>query len=201
MNHQRWNHEAYLHVSTRFLPGEQTIWVVRNTAEESALWFLGLNGDEEVGSGEGLFSLCLADRQMGSRPSVNASGRSLHGPREKQGSQTPFVFHLCSPGNQKRRRYGHLAWLGPTHLRGTFSSHSAPSFVHTSSKIWHVGQLWLNLARVAGGWGVEDATLAGTEAAERTNRTVEKWEGVLWRAGTQNRLFLFQEEENLAEWL
>lgn len=116
-----------------------------------------------------------------SRGPVNVSDGSLPGPWEKKGSQVPFLKFVPVPQGIKRKDVP-----ASSHLRGPFSLHLCCSFVLTSSKMCHVGQLWLSLARVAGGQRVQEAVLVGSDAAERTNRTVEKWEGALWRPGEHN---------------
>lgn len=127
-----------------------------------------------------------------SRGPVHVSDGSLPGPwvgkggggvKPREGSQVPFL-KICprSPGYQRERCSSFNSLK-----RSFFSLHLPQSFVLTSSKTCHVGQLWLSLAAVAGGQGAQEAVLVGSDADERTNKTVEKWEGAFWRPEAHSR--------------
>lgn len=145
----------------------------------SLCWLLsfGFNGDGEWSSGCIWLTGCWTAQQGASECQRWVTSRTVR----KKGSQVPLFKFVPVPQGIKRKDVP-----ASTHLRGPFTLHLSRSFVLTSSKTCHVGQLWLSLARVAGGQGVQEAVLVGSDATERTNKTVEKWEGPLWRPEEHN---------------
>lgn len=141
----------------------------------SLCWLLsfGFNRGGEWSSGCIWLTGCWIAQQGGSECQRWVTFRTV---REK-GSQFSLFKSVPVPQGIKRKDVP-----ASTHLRGPFTLHLPWSFVLTSSKTCHVGQLWLSLARVAGGQGVQEAVLVGSDAAERTNKTVEKWKGTTVKA-------------------
>lgn len=133
-----------------------------NRDEELSGGCTGLTGCWTAQQGASACQRWITSRTMGSL------GLPLGKPRE--GSQVPFL-KICprSPGYQRERCSSFNSLK-----RSFFSLHLPQSFVLTSSKTCHVGQLWLSLAAVAGGQGAQEAVLVGSDADERTNKTVEK---------------------------
>lgn len=118
-------------------------------------------------------------RTSGLQPMFRSSGRSLPGPWENKVVRL-HLFSVPVPWGIKGEDITSCpAWLGPTHLRGPFSPRSLWAlFTHPADMACGtvVALLGKNSRR---GRGVEEAVLAGREAAEGTNSTVQKREEAL----------------------